>query len=155
MLDGELRAYQERRKDLEQRAQASADFTRALGDLRKKSKETADSIERRIARRTLNGLFAFYFESAMSMIERRKDYALAVFNLEVASEIAQNNPYVAYELANAYALNGEKKKALEALRRAVEKGFADLARLNSSQALEPLRKESEYQKIVESIRQKP
>ncbi|HYY58793.1 MAG TPA: tetratricopeptide repeat protein [Pyrinomonadaceae bacterium] len=155
MLEGELRAYQEKRKDLEQRAQAHADFTRVLGDLRKKSKEPADSIERRIARRTLNGLFAFYFESAMSIIERRKDYAAAVFNLEAAAEIAQNNPYIMYELANAYALNGEKKRALEALRRAVEKGFTDLALLNSSEALEPLRKEPEYQKIVESIRQKP
>ncbi|HEV2911685.1 MAG TPA: hypothetical protein VGX92_00095 [Pyrinomonadaceae bacterium] len=154
-LDAQLRAFQERRKDIEQRAQASADFTRLLDDIRKKSKESADSIERRVARRTLSGVFAYYFESAMSLIGRQKDYSVAVFNLEVAAEIAQNNPYVAYELANAYALNGEKKKALAALRRAVEKGFTDLARINANQALESLRKESEYQKIVESIRQKP
>ena len=154
MLDGQLRAIQERRKDLEQRAQAVADFTRVIGDLRKKSRETEDSAERRIARRTLNGVFAFYFESAMSLL-RNKNYAVAVFNMEAAAEIAQNNPYVIYELANAYALNGEKKRALEALKRAVEKGFTDLPRLNSSPALEPLRKESEYQKIVESIQQKP
>ncbi|MBA3767911.1 MAG: hypothetical protein H0W99_13195 [Acidobacteria bacterium] len=154
MLEGQLRAFQERRKDVEQRAQAAADFTRVLGDLRKKSKETEDSAERRVARRTLNGVFAFYFESAMSLLQRQKDYPIAVFNLEAAAEIAQNNPFVIYELATAYALNGEKKRALEALKRAVEKGFTDLPRMNSSQALEPLRKESEYQKIVESIQQK-
>lgn len=154
MLDAQLRAIQERRKDLEQRAQAVADFARVVGDLRKKSRETEDSAERRIARRTLNGVFAFYFESAMSLLGR-KNYPLAVFNMEAAAEIAQNNPYVIYELANAYALNGEKKKAIEALKRAVEKGFSDLPRMNSSQAFEPLRKESEYQKIVESIQHKP
>ncbi len=90
----------------------------------------------------------------MSLLQRKQNYPIAVFNLEAAAEIAQNNPYVTYELATAYALNGEKKKALEALKRAVEKGFTDLPRMNSSQALEPLRKESEYQKIVESIQQK-
>lgn len=154
MLEDQLRVFQERRKDVEQSAQAAADFTRVLGDLRKKSKETEDSTERRVARRTLNGVFAFYFESAMSLLQRQQNYPIAVFNLEAAAEIAQNNPYVTYELATAYALNGEKKKALEALKRAVEKGFTDLPRMNSSQALEPLRKESEYQKIVESIQQK-
>jgi poly(3-hydroxybutyrate) depolymerase len=153
-LDGELRGHQEKRRDLETRAQAAADFHRVLGELRKKARGAEDSFERRVARRTLNGVFAFYFESAMSIIRSRKNYAAAVLNLEAASEIAENNPNIMYELAQAYALNGEKKRALEALRRAVEKGFADTARLDASEELAPLRKESEYQKILEIIRQK-
>jgi predicted esterase len=153
-LDTELRSYQEKRKDLETRAQAAADFHRVLGDLRKKARETQDSVERRVARRTLNGVFAFYFETGMSVIRSGKNYALAVTNLEAASEIAENNPYVIYELATAYALNGEKKRALDALKRAVEKGFTDTARMDASRELAPLRKEPEYQKILEIIKQK-
>ncbi|HEX8746806.1 MAG TPA: tetratricopeptide repeat protein, partial [Pyrinomonadaceae bacterium] len=122
-LEKELRGYQERRKDLETRAQAAADFHRVLAEVRKKARATEDSFERRVARRTLQGVFAFYFESSMSIIQSRKNYATAVSYLEAAAEIAENNPYITYELATAYALNGEKKRALEALKRAVEKGF--------------------------------
>jgi predicted esterase len=154
-MESQLRAYQEQRRDMGTRVQAAADFQRTLGEIRKKARGTEDSFERRVARRTLHGVFAFYFETAMSIIQRRKDYSLAVFNLEAASEIAENNPSVMYELATAYALNGEKKRALEALRRAIEKGFTDAARISSSEALAPLRKEPEYRKILESIKPKP
>lgn len=153
-LDNELRGHLEKRRNLETRAQANADFHRVLGDLRKKARAAEDSFERRVARRTLNGAFAFYFESGMSTIRTRKNYSAAVFYLEAASEIAENNPHIMYELASAYALNGEKKRALEALKRAVEKGFADTARMDASQELAPLRREPEYQKILEIIKQK-
>lgn len=154
-LTSQLIAFQERRKDVETRTVAFGEFKRVLGDLRKKARETEDSIERRIARRTLHDVFAYYYEGASNLVQRRKDLGEAVFKLEIATEIAENNSQVIYELATAYALNGEKKKALDALRRAVEKGFTDIARMNSSPALEALRKESEYQKILESISQKP
>jgi dienelactone hydrolase len=154
-LTGQLIAFQERRKDVETRAVAFGEFKRVLGDLRKKSRETVDSIERRIARRTLHDVFAFYYEGAGNLIQRRKDYPIAISNLEIASEIAENSSQVMFELATAYALNGEKKKALDALRRAVERGFTDIARMNGSPALEALRRESEYRKIIESISQKP
>jgi tetratricopeptide (TPR) repeat protein len=154
-LTRELLSFQERRRDIEARATAYGDFKRALDELRRQAREPEDSIARRVARRTLHDVFAFYYESAGNLIQRRKDLPLAVANLEIATLIAENNPQVFYELASAYALNGEKKKALEALRRAVEKGFKDIAQLNDSQALEPLRKEAEYRKILESISPKP
>jgi tetratricopeptide (TPR) repeat protein len=140
---------------VETRTVAFGEFKRVLGELRKKSRETEDSIERRIARRTLHDVFAFYYEGASNLIQRHKDYAVAVSNLEIATEIAENSSQVMFELATAYALNGEKKKALDALRRAVEKGFTDTARMNSSPALEAVRGEAEYRKILESISQKP
>lgn len=154
-LTGQLIAFQERRKDVETRALAFGEFKRVLGDLRKKSREPVDSIERRIARRTLHDVFAFYHEGAENLIKRRRDYPVAISNLEIASEIVENNPQIMFELATAYALNGEKKKAMDALRRAVERGFTDIARMNSSPALESVRKESDYQKIIESISRKP
>jgi tetratricopeptide (TPR) repeat protein len=154
-LTAQLIAFQERRKDVETRTVAYGEFTRVLGELRKKAREIEHSIERRIARRTLHDVFAFYYESASNLLQRRKDYSIAVSNLEIATEIAEKNAQVMYELATAYALSGEKKKALEALRRAVEKGFTDIAQMNRSPALETLRKESEYQKILDSIKQKP
>jgi tetratricopeptide (TPR) repeat protein len=153
-LTAQLIAFQERRKDIETRTQAFGDFKRVLDDLRKKSGETVDSIERRIARRTLHDVFAFYYEGASNLLQRRKDYPTAVANLEIAAQIAEKSPQVSYELATAYALNGEKKKALEALKSAVEKGFTDSAEISASPALEPLRKEAEYRKILESMKQK-
>jgi poly(3-hydroxybutyrate) depolymerase len=154
-LTNQLIAYQERRKDVETRTLAFGEFKRVLGELRKKAGETEDSIERRISRRTLHDVFAYYYEGASNLIQRRKDLPLAVFKLEIATEIAENSSQLMFELATAYALNGEKKKALDALRRAVEKGFTDIARMNSSPALEDVRKESEYRKILDSMSQKP
>jgi poly(3-hydroxybutyrate) depolymerase len=154
-LTRELLAFQERRRDIEARTTAYGDFKRVLDELRRQAREPADSIARRVARRTLHDVFAFYYEGAGNLIQRRKDLPLAVANLEIAALIAENNPQVFYELATAYALNGEKKKALEALRRAVLKGFKDLAQLQGSQALEPLRKEAEYREILESLSPKP
>jgi tetratricopeptide (TPR) repeat protein len=153
-LTARLIAFQERRKDVETRTTAYGEFKRELDELRRQAREPQDSITRRIARRSLHDVFAFYYEGAGNLLQRGKDYPLAVANLEIAAQIAENNPQVFYELAVAYALNGEKKKALEALRRAVEKGFADSARINSSPALESLRKEDEYRKILESMSRK-
>jgi predicted esterase len=154
-LTNQLLALQEQRKDVEARTTAYGEFRRILDDLRKKAREPEDSMERRLARRTRSNVFAIYYETGWNLLQGRKDYAAAVANLEVAAQIADQNPQVQYELAQAYALNGEKKKALEALRRAVEKGFNDSAQMNSSQALEPLRKEAEYQKILESMKPRP
>lgn len=108
-----------------------------------------------MARRALNEVFAQYYEGALNLRRRSQDAALTATTLEIAAEIAPDNPQVQYELACAYALNTEKKKALAALKRAVEKGFKDIAALTGDKALESLRGEDEYKALVEKLKVSP
>ena len=63
------------------------------------------------------------------------------------------SPQIFYELAVAHAANSDRKRALAALRKAFELGFKDTAALEREPALEPLRGESEYKRLVESLKQ--
>ena len=151
----ELVALIERRKDAENPLLAASEFRHAVEELRKKARVPEDSSGRRVARRALNGVFAQYYEGALNLRRRSQDAALMATTLEIAAEIAPDNPQVQYELACAYALNAEKKKALAALRRAVEKGFKDVSALTSDKALESLRGEDEYTTLVEKLKVNP
>jgi len=141
-------------QDLEQRAIAFASFKRGVGDLKKRARGAEDSGERRIARRALNEVFAQLYEGASNLLQRGENYALAASTLEVVAEIASDNPQVFYDLACAYAGNRDKRKALDALKKAVERGYTNLTALTSNALLDSLRGESGYQKLIESLSQK-
>jgi predicted esterase len=153
-LAGELVALLEQRRDPEQGALASLNFRNAVADLRRAARAAADTGERRIARRTLNQVFAQFYEGAHNLIGRRENYALAVASLAAAAELAPDNSQVLYELACAHALNRDKHRAFDALRKAIEKGFRDVDDLTRNGAFDALRGEAEYRKLVEAIGQK-
>ncbi|HEX8129107.1 MAG TPA: dienelactone hydrolase family protein [Pyrinomonadaceae bacterium] len=152
-LAGELVALLEQRRDPEQGAVASIAFRKAVDDLRKAARADADTGARRVARRALKQVFAQFYEGANNLIRSRENYALAVVSLEAAAELAPDDPHVLYELARAHALNRDKRKAFDALRKAIERGFKDAADLERNEAFEALRAEAEYRKLVESIGQ--
>jgi poly(3-hydroxybutyrate) depolymerase len=137
----------------ETRSQALSDLRRIVADLRKKSQAKESTPERAVARRTLNQFFAFSFETSQALM-RSKNYTAAAANLAIDAEVMPESPYVLYNLACAYSLKGDKKQALDALRKAVQKGFANVAELESNKDLAPLREEAGYKKILEEIGKK-
>lgn len=134
-----------------QRGEVIKELREEIDGLRKKAQATEDSIERRMARRTLRQVFAQTFEAAMFNYHPNRQYQIAVANLEVATLIAPDHRMVAYEMARAYALSGEKKKAIESLKRAVEKGFNDTAAIERQKDFNVLRTEAEFTSIIKSI----
>ncbi len=143
---------EKRRGEFESRVQAAADFRYKVEGLRVKAKAETDSGERRVARRTLNQVSAHFYEEAVGLRLRRARPSEIVAALEVASEIASKSPQLFYELAVAHAQNSDKKSALAALRKAFELGFKDADAVEKEPALEALRAESEYKRLVESLR---
>jgi predicted esterase len=141
-----------RRGEFEVRTQATADFRGIVEGLRVKAKAEADSGERRVARRTLNQVTAHFYEAAANLRQQRARPPEVIAALEVASEVAPNSPQLFYELAVAHATNSDKKKALAALRTAIEKGFKDAAAIEREPAFDALRGESEYKRLVEGLR---
>ncbi len=135
-------------------AVALQEFRSAAADLRKKSKEVEDTGERRVARRTVRQLYAFYYESAMNLRSRGEQAARVVSLLEAANEFLPDNAPLLFELACAYMDNKEKKKALATLKKSVEHGFTDVDALTKSEPLTPLRDEAAFKEILARLRQK-
>ena len=145
---------EKRRGDFESKVQAAADFRYRVESLRAKAEAEADSGERRVARRTLNQVSARFYETAAELRRRRARPSEVVAALEVASEVASRSPQLFYELAVAHAQNSDKRGALAALRKAFELGFKDAAAVEQEPALEPLRNDAEYRRLVEAARTK-
>jgi tetratricopeptide (TPR) repeat protein len=123
-------------------------------DLKRKAK-SQDPEERLSAERLL---YAVYIQTGLYLprtFMEKKQWDRAILFLEVAAEIDPESPRIPYRLATAYAGKGNRKKALESLRRAVEMKGTDLAEVESDPALAPLREEAEYRKLVAELKAKP
>lgn len=138
--------------DDNRRVSALQELRRRIGELKRRSEAVEDTAMGRLMRRTLNQVFAYFFEAGT--IEPGKNHRLAITNLELAAEIKPDGAGVFYYLAGAYALQGEKRKALDALQKAVERGFNDAAQIESNKDMDSLRGERQYKMILENIKGK-
>jgi tetratricopeptide (TPR) repeat protein len=123
-----------------------------LNDLRKQSKASEDSTQRRVARRVLDGLFVGLIEQGISLLQTEKNYSESIKSLKLATEVNPDRPGAFFYLAWAYAANGDKKKSLQSLNTAVEKGFSDTAMITANKAFDILRNDPEYEQIMARLR---
>jgi dienelactone hydrolase len=135
------------------RITAEINLRSALENLRKQAQEKKDSTERKVARRVLEAFNVQVFQEVVIFFQQ-KDYKAAALKLEIAAQLQPDDAVTRYVLARAYALDGRKKKALDSLRDAIERGFKDLANLEQNKAFDALRNEAEYKKMVEELEQK-
>lgn len=140
------------------KAMNTADLAQALKDLRiaelRKQMESTDPGESLSAKRllnTLSGQTGFYLPR---MFTEQGNHDRAIFVLSIAAEISPDGPWVWYEIAAAHARKGSKKKALENLRKAVEKGWTDLPSLEAEPAFAGLRQDKGYRELVAEIAKK-
>ena len=129
------------------------DLKRIVSDLKRKSKAKESSPERALAQRVLSQYTISSFEQSMLLIQTKK-YNLAAANLAIDAEVMPDSPRVWYYLACAYSLNGDKRRALDALTRAVQKGFSNVEELERNPQLDAIRGEAGFKKIMESLKQK-
>ncbi len=125
-----------------------------LADLRKQSKSVEDSGDRRIARRVLEGVFVSLYEQGLDFLQARKLYAKAGRTFTLATEVYPDRAGVFFYLAWAYAADGQKKKSLQALKTAVEKGFSDLAAITGNKAFDGIRDDVQYRQIIQAVQSK-
>ncbi|HEV2705126.1 MAG TPA: tetratricopeptide repeat protein [Pyrinomonadaceae bacterium] len=138
---------------VENRFEAETNLRDAIKTLRRQAAASNDSTARRIARRVLEGFSVQVFQEVGELF-RRGEYARAATRLEVVAEVKPEDAGARYVLARAYALGGRKKKALDALREAVERGFKDSARVEQNRDFDALRGEAAYKRLVEELKQK-
>ncbi|HEY0763288.1 MAG TPA: hypothetical protein VGD61_13040 [Pyrinomonadaceae bacterium] len=123
-----------------------------LNDLRKQSKAAEDSTQRRIARRVLDGLFVSLVEQGIGLLQTEKKYSESIKPLKLAIEVNPDRPGVYFYLAWAYAAEGNKKKSLQLLNTAVEKGFSDAGMITTNKAFDSIRNDPEYQQIMAKLK---
>lgn len=119
---------------------------------REKSKAADDSTERRLARRILGEIFVETYEAALYRNAPQKDYKTMIANLELTRLVSPQSLDSSFELARAFALDGQKKNALDALAQAVKVGFKDCARIAGKDEWAILRGDSQFQKIIEQMK---
>ena len=125
-----------------------------LAQLRKQSKSDEDSGDRRIARRVLEGVFVSLYEQGLDFLQARKLFARAARTFTLATEVYPDRAGVFFHLAWAHAANGDRKKSLQALKSAVEKGFSDLSAINDNKAFDGIRDEPQYRQIIKALQTK-
>jgi predicted esterase len=152
-LMSELLHLLEARRGVENRVEASGSFGTHIKTLKGKSRQEKDGTERRVARRTLNAIFVLLIEEGLRYRDSAKASLDSLFYLETAAEIEPDNPFVQFHLACVYSLRGEKRRGLQALTLAVEKGFAGRAEITGNRSLDPLREEEGYKKLLERLGQ--
>lgn len=137
--------------DAEHRAVALADLKREVASLRKKADDTSDARARRVAQRALGEAWVAALTISGELYEK-KEYRLAATTLSAADTIRPNDPGILYGLGRLYALAGDKKRAIEALRAAIAAGFSNEKLLSTDPELEALRESDEFRKLVEALR---
>lgn len=113
-----------------------------------KKRATEPGIEGITARRVLSSLFtqtAFYMTRDFFAAKR---YAAVEQVLTIAAAIREDSPIVWYNLACARARLGKGEEALDALQRAVDEGFADLALVRADADLASLHGTPRFQALL-------
>ena len=122
-----------------------------LVKLQKSAKAETDNSERRVARRVIDGLFISFMEQGRDLMQNQKRYDEAIKQYQLATELAPDRPGGFVSLAAAYALKGEKKKSLQTLKLAVEKGLTDLNAITNNKAFDSIRREPQFQQLIQNL----
>jgi tetratricopeptide (TPR) repeat protein len=118
------------------------------------AKDQGKSDDAIAARRLQNALFvqtSYYLpESAL----KEQQYALAAFLVEIAREIRPQEPGVWYALASVHARGGQKKQALEELRRATDLGWSDPEEMAKDPDLASLHGEPGWAEVLAGVKKR-
>jgi Flp pilus assembly protein TadD len=96
-----------------------------------------------------NALAAKNLDIAKKNKEVVRERERQIDSAKQAAEANPKNPGVVYNLARVYAVYGKKDEALATLERALQHGYNDLASIKIDSALESLRNDPEYQRLVD------
>jgi pimeloyl-ACP methyl ester carboxylesterase/Flp pilus assembly protein TadD len=149
----EFFAAREQLKTAENPAVAMIGIKSMISDLRKKAASRDESVERLAARRALGSFYVSMNEEA-NRHRAAKKYQEAATSLTLAAEIRPDNPQIFFSLARACALGGDKRQALEALKKAVELGFTNADEIAGNADFASIRNEAAYKRMIEDARRK-
>jgi tetratricopeptide (TPR) repeat protein len=118
----------------------------AVNDSYRDERGSNNSMRKQAIERGLASAFAYAAESGQQLM-LKKDY-LGAKDMFVAGEvILPTSAWASYLLATAYAQMGEKKQAIQELKKALEKGMTNAKALDDS-AFDRIREEQGFREVV-------
>jgi predicted esterase len=108
------------RQDAPNRADTRSDVERQIAELRSRAEHDKSPQKLRVAKRALAGIFVDSMETGQERLEA-KDVSHARAYFELAADADPDSVWAISQVATACALDGDRKGALDALRRAKEK----------------------------------
>lgn len=99
-------------------------------------------------------IYAFDPGARGALPDAQRVYITTAVTLTLAAEIRPDNPQLFFGIARAQALARNRKDAIEALKKAVEKGSTNLDELKNNPDLETVRGEQAYKQLIESLSKK-
>ncbi len=149
----EFYGLRERMKTEELRTAVIGELRSFLTGLRKDSESPSPGSKRSIARRALANFWVSLMEES-AQLRFQKKHSETAETLTLAAEIRPDNPQLFFSIARAQALSRNRKDALEALKKAMEKGFTNLNELKNNPDLETVRGEAAYKQLIETLSKK-
>lgn len=141
------------RQDAQNRADSRTDVDHQISELRSRAEHEKNPQKLRVAKRALAGIFVQAMETGQERLEA-KDMLHARTYFELAAEADPDAVWALSQLAVARALDGDRKGALDTLRRAKEKSkdaSAFSKWLNEEPAFSKFRDTPEFRALVGSI----
>lgn len=131
-----------------EQVQTAEDGQRAgvVKQLQTDAARTADSPERRVARRVIGSISVGSGEMLRSAMAQ-KQYGEAVRYAETAVLLRPENVNAWYSLALARAASGNVKRAIEALQEAAKRGFRTWERVDAEPLFAQMRRDKRYQSL--------
>ena len=129
---------------------AVGDLLVAVGDVAKRADQDGRPAERMATRRVMVRWWSRFGEAASAAIAHG-NFAQAAVCYRAMARLRPENPSVEYNLACVCARNGDRREAIDALRRAVAKGFSDRNLLLNDPDLESLRGQPAFRSILDSV----
>ena len=123
-----------------------------IAELKKRAASTdvEDSLAARRLLNTLSGQTGFYLPT---MFIEKKEWDKAILMLEVSTEINPKNTYLWISIAETNARKGKagRKRALDALEKAVAFGWTDRGAIDREPAFDELRQDKRFQEIMKKM----
>lgn len=135
---------------------ASAELRGEIKKLQETVNRAADKSDVLVEERALRGILALAYQAGEAWLEGwggRKQPARARPFLALVTEMRPGSQMAFVLLARAEAGAGDEKKALRALRQAVNNGFRSAALLENAEEFASLRQRKEFQELLARIRQ--
>jgi predicted esterase len=148
---------QSRQRDLTQKIidlgerEETGDLRKTVAQWEAKAKAAEDSIERRVARRSLTEAAGYGVETGRDLIDNAQ-YKRAAILFEMSVLIRPERNWAHYSAARARGFLGDRKKAYANLKNAVERGFKNPDQTMKDMAFSKFVNDPEFQAIVASMK---
>jgi dienelactone hydrolase len=120
--------------------------------LQKEVQQKDDTPEGLMYKRLIENIYVqLSFYIPQYLLDEKNDSDRTLVSLQVAGDIHNEDPFVWFNMAVAYAKKDDKKKAIENLQIAFDKGMKNRKWIDQEKSFDALRNEEQFQQLVSKM----